>query len=810
MQAAKTPRILWVELTSKCPFDCVFCSRKSRRGSGEHMPYPVFESLVRQVSDPRKFLLNYSGESTVYPELIPAIRLARSTGAAVELVSALASASDALLEQLSTSGLTRLTVSIHAADAGGFAEIYRYSCFETLRARLGRLVELCRTVAHPPEIDVAFVAMQRNLSALTGVAEMADGLGLRGLSVFPVIRRDDIPVVFPEELTQAGEHREPFRDGVCRSVEEAKQRFPGIAFTICNPYFTSSGATLGEVPTACPGEMPAGARIHSCEQNPWETAHVLSNGDVVACEVHDKTPLGNLARQSLAEIWHGEAYGRFRSGYHRGESNECRTCPWKTAYVPGRLHSEILGSRGRSAQLWHGWHDPAGEGHVWASQQAVAILEPRAGSGVLHVGGVLPPGPEGQVNELSVVCNEVPLGQVTNESADMLPFGIDFAAPAAAERPWQIEFRTRHIYRARRDQRDLGFALVLLASQPAVDRDLVRRQNRAVAPLMKAIRHIDRLGRMIGCRHTKRRAAESARSFAPGLSVIIPERDNIGEFSACVAALREAARRWTEPLEVLAVVNGCQSSQYGDLRAMHPEIRWQFYPQPLGFGAAIRAGLRDARYDWVYLLNSDVVLDPDALTTAAECRDPLVFSIASQIMLRDPTRFRDETNRTTLFLENGLATTHDLIPESAGTVEHFYAGGGASMFQRRLLGRMIDARAYHPFYWEDVEWGWRARKLGFRSLFCGASVAQHTQGATISRYYCPQEIETIVERNRLLFQLRNFTTVGRLEDVASTIARRERGVADYFLDRRTLLLVARGRLWNHIAPVPDEEVLRSG
>ena len=224
MLAATTPRILWVELTSKCPFDCVFCSRKSRRGSGEHMPFPLFESLVRQVDGPRRFLLNYSGESTVYPELIPAIRLARSTGAAVELVSVLASAPDALLEPLASSGLTRLTVSIHAADSASFDGIYRYSSFETLRARLVRFVELCRTVPRPPVVDIAFVAMQRNLGALTAVAELAGGLGLHAVSVFPVIRRDEIPVEFPEELTPLGAHRDPFRERVARGVEEAGHR----------------------------------------------------------------------------------------------------------------------------------------------------------------------------------------------------------------------------------------------------------------------------------------------------------------------------------------------------------------------------------------------------------------------------------------------------------------------------------------------------------------------------------------------------------------------------------------------------------
>ena len=83
---AETPRKVWVELTSKCPVDCIFCSRRTLRGAGEHMPYGLFESLIGQISDPRIFCLNYSGESTVYPELVPAIRLARATGSLAETI----------------------------------------------------------------------------------------------------------------------------------------------------------------------------------------------------------------------------------------------------------------------------------------------------------------------------------------------------------------------------------------------------------------------------------------------------------------------------------------------------------------------------------------------------------------------------------------------------------------------------------------------------------------------------------------------------------------------------------------------------
>jgi GT2 family glycosyltransferase len=217
--------------------------------------------------------------------------------------------------------------------------------------------------------------------------------------------------------------------------------------------------------------------------------------------------------------------------------------------------------------------------------------------------------------------------------------------------------------------------------------------------------------------------------------------------------------------------------------------------------------LRAARYDWVYLLNNDAILEPPALCSLAPHRASKTFSIASQIVLKDTTRFRDETNWTTLLVEAGLAVIHDRIPTSSeASAPNFYSGGGASLFQRRLLQSLLDDSAYAPFYWEDVEWGWRARKLGYESTFCPSSVAHHTKRSTVARYYSPAEVERIVRRNRFLFQLRNFTTAGSLERVIEAIAQSPEPMASEFLAAATRWKIARGRLWNHLAPFTDEEV----
>jgi GT2 family glycosyltransferase len=537
---------------------------------------------------------------------------------------------------------------------------------------------------------------------------------------------------------------------------------------------------------------------------------VLSNGNVVACEVLDKIPLGNLYEQSIDEIWNGTSYQRFRARYRRGEVPECRTCPWKRAYLPGPRASEIIAARGLSPQLLYGWHEPPGEDHIWSSQQAAAVLAPRLGSSLLHLSGMLAPGPPNNPNHLTIRLNGTEIGMVTNPWEEIIPFGLDFEVAANQKEPWMLEFRTTHVYRPSErgvgsDQRDLGFALVLLVSKAFVGPERAKVQKAALKPLVRFVQAIDLWGMRMRRWHRAPRV-RSGEAWTPGLSILIPEWDNAEELTACLASVREAACQWSEPLEVVVVVNGSPESGYRALHKAHPEVRWRFYDRPLGFGGAIRAGLQSVRYDWVYLLNSDVVLEPSALRVLAPLRSSGTFAVASQIVLKDTTRFRDETNWTTLLVESGLATIHDWIPRCDAPVPTFYAGGGASMFRTPLLRRLLDASAYDPFYWEDVEWGWRARKLGYDSWYCPGSMAYHTQRSTIGRHYPAETVERIIRRNGLLFQLRNFTTVGSLERVIEEIARAAEPIGAHFLAPATRWKVARGRFWNHLARLTDEEV----
>jgi len=808
---AETPRTLWVELTSKCPFDCIFCSRKLRRGNGRHLPFPAYARLVESLVAPRRLVLNYSGESFCYPDLVPAIELGCARGAFVELVTAFPPLQSESMRALAASGLGRLTVSLHTADPTRYREIYGCGSLEGLEARLKEFLDLCREQPAPPAVEFAFVAMERNLDQLEPVADFARLLGISRLTIFPVIRRDPISERFPFELQQDGIPTGEFRKKVRRRVEEVRQGHAAIRFIMTDASFDGPAAALGEVPVPCPGRLPEGAFIHSCEQNPRETAHVLSNGDVVACEALDRTPLGNLFQQSIGEIWLGERYHDFRRRYRLGQVAECRSCAWKSAYKPGPLKSEVLAREGASAQLLYGWHECRDEDVIWSTQEAAALLRPRVGSRSIHLSGLLPQGGPGRPNYLAVTCNGQEIGKVENPWDESMPFGLDFSVPEGTVPPWRLGFRIGQVLRPNRkglgtDDRDLGFALVLLASNRAGGNGIVHRAS--FSRLRREVERMDRLGRWLRLNTARRHGRMPAPQPEPGISVLIPERDQVEELALCLESVERAAARCPEAVETIVMVNGAAPGKYGRLRRQFSQCRWLFATRPLGFNEAVRRGLRAGCGEWVYLLNNDVVIDAEALARLLAHRAPQVFSIGSQILLKDATRYREETNWTAFLMEDGLATVHDRIPPGGGVSECFYTGGGASLFQRRALAALVaDSAAYSPFYWEDVEWGWRARKMGYQVLFCADSVARHTQRATIRANYTPDEVEQILERNRLLFQLRNLTAAGSLDRVFDEMARLGPSAAACFERPSIRWATARLRLWNHLAARDDQQIL---
>ena len=144
--------------------------------------------------------------------------------------------------------------------------------------------------------------MHANVTELAAIASLAANSGASALSIHPVIRRPGVPARFDIEAGEEGRLTEAFQTALDANVKAARDANPGVRISVARP--PQAGHQRGSF---------------TCEQNPFETVHVLSNGDVVACEVMDRKAIGNLRSSTLRDLWQGPEYRDLRDRYAKAE-----------------------------------------------------------------------------------------------------------------------------------------------------------------------------------------------------------------------------------------------------------------------------------------------------------------------------------------------------------------------------------------------------------------------------------------------------------------------------------------------------------
>lgn len=102
----------------------------------------------------------------------------------------------------------------------------------------------------------------------------------------------------------------------------------------------------------------------------------------------------------------------------------------------------------------------------------------------------------------------------------------------------------------------------------------------------------------------------------PGLSIVLPCRDEAENVAAMVADARAAARRVADAHEVIVVDDGSSDDTLAIARSVAArarEVRVVAHETNRGYGAAVRSGFEAARMPWVFLTDADRQFDLDQL-----------------------------------------------------------------------------------------------------------------------------------------------------------------------------------------------------
>lgn len=247
------------------------------------------------------------------------------------------------------------------------------------------------------------------------------------------------------------------------------------------------------------------------------------------------------------------------------------------------------------------------------------------------------------------------------------------------------------------------------------------------------------------------RRAEPSSPLLKGISVVVPSRDG----RELLASMLPPLLVQLGPGEVTVVDNGSGDRTVDWLREAYPNVRVIESAVALSFAAAVNAGIAEARFGKTLLLNNDMIVEAGfiaALETAFE-RVPDLFCATAQIFFPPGIR-REETGKAVWRRESALDFPMRCDEPHPGEdlTWVFYGSGGCSLFHTAKLREIGGvSEIYAPAYVEDMDFGYRAWKRGWPSVYCAGARVEHRHRATTSRFYTPRQLDFFVERNYLRF-----------------------------------------------------------
>ena len=223
-------------------------------------------------------------------------------------------------------------------------------------------------------------------------------------------------------------------------------------------------------------------------------------------------------------------------------------------------------------------------------------------------------------------------------------------------------------------------------------------------------------------------------SAAPRVTVVIPTWNGRALLELVMPSLERQAYR---DFETLVVDNGSS-----DGTAEHARERWPWaevvaLPRNVGFAAGVNRGIERARGEYVALVNNDMELDPAFLgaLVAALDDEPAAASATAKMLFFDDREILDGAGDVLHW--SGVVRLRGRGERDRGQydapTEVFSACAGAALYRRAAFDEVGSFDEAFFAQMEDVDWGFRARLLGYGCRYVPGAVVYHKGSASMWR-----------------------------------------------------------------------------
>lgn len=243
------------------------------------------------------------------------------------------------------------------------------------------------------------------------------------------------------------------------------------------------------------------------------------------------------------------------------------------------------------------------------------------------------------------------------------------------------------------------------------------------------------------------------------ITVVIPNYNGAQLLRKNLPSVQTALSVYAAPASIIVVDDGSADDSLTVLKQEFPDVQVVVHTKNQGFAEAVHSGVKTANTELMFLLNSDVAVQPDIFAPlVAYFDDENTFSVNPLIYDEQGSVKRHSWNLREF--KSGSLKLRDWTLEDALTMRKqgeklatAYAHGGSFMVRKSMFQSLGGFHPiYKPYYGEDYDLGLRAWRKGWASYFEPKVSIVHQSVGAIRANVKIQQIKSTRRRNRYLLE----------------------------------------------------------
>jgi hypothetical protein len=257
----------------------------------------------------------------------------------------------------------------------------------------------------------------------------------------------------------------------------------------------------------------------------------------------------------------------------------------------------------------------------------------------------------------------------------------------------------------------------------------------------------------------------TTRRVDPSVDVVIVQYGVYHFLTACLDSLERAT---VLPGRIIVVVNGIRGAPVDQIALDHPSVELIVNSDNAGYPRAANQGLRRSTAKYVVLLNNDLTVDPDWLTTLRETadRNPQAALVQPKILSSTDRQHFDYAGAAGGFIDGygypcARGRVFDTMEVDQGQYdsecELFWASGAALLIDRAAALEIGGFDEDFFIFHEETDLAWRLHLRGRTVWFCPNSKVIHFGSGSFKESPRASRLQYyMMHRNDLLMVIKNW------------------------------------------------------